>query len=382
MGPTRAPYPTKATHSGHIERWLGVEQTESLSRSMKSWYGPPIALAGVPGAVYAVGGGDFIGKIHSGSEISAIDRMDQILKRERRNRYSKLGLISNQLGAFGSVSAVVTAITAGKGQFPIFSKTGLVSNAIGNSNSLWARAGQPAAGAVSPAAPTGTSPTSATVGALKWTNPTNANLGHFLNASVTASVSGSTLLLYDRLFSVAKLINSTATEAVSGTYTRYQNTIATASDYIGGTFCFPAVTTTALAAVAHNWTVCQYTNQANVAANSIPSIAGVPSCGISGIDLPTGSWFMPLSAGDVGLKALTQMQCSALVTTGTIDFVIGHPIAFCPCPVANMVSIIDGLYSAINLTSIFDNACLAFLEITKPATTATSYSGQFTLVGE
>ena len=91
---------------------------------------------------------------------------------------------------------------------------------------------------------------------------------------------------------------------------------------------------------------------------------------------------MPLASGDVRVKALTQMQCSASIATGTIDFVIGHPIAVNACPVANIACLDDGLYTALNLTQIFDNACLSFIELPKPATTATTYSGNVRAVSE
>jgi hypothetical protein len=195
-------------------------------------------------------------------------------------------------------------------------------------------------------------------------------------------VIANTLLMYDRLFSVAKTMNSTGTEAVSGTFSRYQNTTATSNAYIGGNFCFPSNPTTILAGTAHNWTVCQYTNQASATAQAFPSIGGLATCAVHAIDLTAGSWFMPLASGDVGVKALTQMQCSALVATGTIDFVVGHPIAFFPCPVANMVCVVDGINTAFNLATIFDNACLAFLEMPKPATTLTIYNGLITVVAE
>ena len=78
----------------------------------------------------------------------------------------------------------------------------------------------------------------------------------------------------------------------------------------------------------------------------------------------------------------TQMQADALVATGTIDFNVGHPIAFFPCPVANMVCVVDGINTAFNLTNIFDIACLALLDMPKPATTATNYNGLVTVVAE
>jgi hypothetical protein len=69
------------------------------------------------------------------------------------------------------------------------------------------------------------------------------------------------------------------------------------------------------------------------------------------------------------------MQCSSASVTGAVDFTIGHPLAFIPVPLANFLSILDGINSAFNLARIFDDACLAFIEPLKAATTATTYSG-------
>jgi len=68
------------------------------------------------------------------------------------------------------------------------------------------------------------------------------------------------------------------------------------------------------------------------------------------------------------------------VATGTLYFVIGHPIAWMPCPIANLVCVVDGINTAFNLARIFDNACLSFLEVIKPSVTATTYNGSFTAV--
>lgn len=382
MQPGSVVHRSGSTHSARLERWLGSDQVEGIARAMRGWYGPPIALHGVPGAVYATRDGDFIGEIRGGQEMSAVDRAMDSLRRHRRLTMLRNAHSRRQAGAFANLSALIAAATGGKKQDLFFAKTGVASNAIGNCNDLWRSAGQPIAGAAGAAAPGGTVLTNAAAGALAYANPANANTGHFVTGYASCGVAGNTLLLYDRLLSVSKAMNSVATEAVTGTFARYQNAVATAADYAGGNFCFPSNPTTVLPATAHNWTVCQYTNQAGVAAKSFQSIVGVQSCVVGGIDLNVGSWFMPLASGDVGVKALTQMQCSALVATGTIDFVVGHPIAWLPCPIANMVCIVDGINTALNLTSIYDNACLALLEGPKPATTASIYSGQITAVAE
>lgn len=394
----------KSTHSDKLEKWLGAEQVAAVSASAKDFY-YPIPVHGVPGNVYVMPGGDFCGDITVGGdkETRAADVLKKVrAKAEAKVKQSKafgvlIDLIRAEdkriysVGAFASIDAVVAAVTGGKGQALNFAKTGVASNAIGNSNDLWTRAGQPIAGAAGAAAPGGTVPTSATTGALGFKNLGTANTGHYLNWSVGASIINNSLLLYDRLFAVAAgaALTSATSTAVTGVPTRYQNTSSAALDYIGGNFAFPSNPTTVLAATAHNWAVgtgaagMMYKDQDDVASN-MPVATGVSACVVGGVDLAAGqsSWFAPLAAGDVGIKALTNMQSSASVATGTIDWVIGHPIAVNACPIANIACLDDGLYTSLNLTSIFDNACLAFLELPKPATTATTYGGIVRTVSE
>jgi hypothetical protein len=69
-------------HSQRLERWLGTQQVEDLSRGMRGWYGPPIAVAGVPGEVYANSDGDFSGKLRCGELMSGVDwAVDQLRRR-------------------------------------------------------------------------------------------------------------------------------------------------------------------------------------------------------------------------------------------------------------------------------------------------------------
>lgn len=372
-------------HSDRIERWLGPEAVDGMVRASKDFYWP-IPVHGVPGNVYAMPGGDFAGIMEAGQFMSAMDRAEDIVRRNERRQRARMALFgkaTKQGGAFGSLSALVTAATTGgKAQSPLFQKTGVASNAIRNTNDLWTRSGSPPAGAAGSAAPGGKAWSSADTGAMPYRNAPTADTNHFVSGWLTASVINNTLLAYDRLFSVVKTMNSIATQAVTGVPSRGVSTTSSDLEYAAGNFCFPANPTTVLPATAHNWTVCQYTDQAGNATQSFASTAGVSACVVGGVDLVAGSWFLPLAAGDVGLTALTQMQCSALVATGTIDFVLGRPIAYMPCPVANLVCPVDGLNSAFNLTTILDDACISFLEITKPATTATTYAGQLMIVGE
>lgn len=385
----------KSTHSDRLERWLGADTVAQVSNQFKDFY-YPVPLHGVPGNVHVMPGGDFTGEIAAGYFFNKEDGAAEVLKKIRRaaelkaKRENALGRLAEMIrvgdkriasvGAFASIDAVVAAFTGGKGQVMYFSKTGVAANAIGNSMDLWTRAGTPVAGAAGSAAPGGRATTSATTGAMPFQNIGAANSGHYLNWALSSSVINNSLMLYDRLFDVAKTMNSTATEAVTGVPTRYQGSTAGAADFAGGNFCFPSNPTTVLAATAHNWTVCTYTDEGG-AAGTFQSVAGISACVVGGVDITAG-WFLPLATGDVGVKTLTQMQCSAAVATGTITFVIGHPIAVNVCPIANMACLDDGLYTALNLSPILDGACLSFLELAKPATTATTYAGILRAVSE
>lgn len=374
---------TRHTHSDRLERWLGAAEVATISESMRDWHGPPIAIKGVPGRVYAARGGDFVGPIDGGGFANLLDYAESRVRaafREAARRDERLlreGVARSHAG-FASLSDLIAEATAGKARDFAFNKAG-TTGVISGTNSLWRVGNQPAAGAAAAAAPGGTVPTSASTGAFPFANPTGGDTQHFVRADVFTTAAGNTLLLYDRLFAVAVNMNSTATQAVTGVPTRYQSTTPGNADYAGGNFLFFECGT-ALAATAHNWTVCQYTDQGGTTGVNLPSLTGNASNVINRLDHPVGQWFAPLAAGDDGILALTQVQLSAAVATGACDAVIGHPIAFLPMPIANLGSVIDGINSAFNLVRIFDSACLALLEVVKPTTTATTYTGTFRTV--
>lgn len=367
-----------ATHAGQLERWIGKDAAEEISRSMANWYGPPIALAGVPGKVFAHRGGDFRGRIAAGMASSALCMSEDFLKRFPRaaKRWARKQASTANAG-FASLSDLIAEATAGKRVRMQFQKAG-ATGVVAVTNSLWGLGAQPAAGANASAAPGGDAPTSATTGAHPYTNPASGDTLHFVGGQVLASAINS-LLLYDRIFQVNKTMNSTATEAVTGVPTRYQNTVAGSADSAEGNFLFVEVGGTTLAATAHNWTVCTYADQAG-GASTLPSLTGNSAAIVRRLDHPVGQWFAPLATGDTGIQKLTQMQCSAAVATGVINFVIGHPIAWMPAPIANIACLVDGINTSFNLVRVFDSAALAFLEVTKPTTAATNYNVQVDLV--
>lgn len=357
-----------SVHSQRLERWLGTERIEHISRSMKGWYGPPIHLLDCPGSVRVCSDGDFIGPFERGYFMSALDSLQAALIRAGRAPHGQLNT------GFTSISDALARASGGFSQRPagMFNTVG-PTGVVGVTSSLHKLGPQPVAGVAAAAAPGGTAFVDTDTGGMQFANPVAGTL-RLVGADVSCSIINNTLLLYDRIFGVLTAMNSTATQAVTGVPTRYQSATSTAEDYAGGNFLFVEVGLTALAATAHNWTVCTYLDQA-AGASTLPSLVGNASAITHRLDHPVQQWFAPLASGDTGIKALTQMQCSALVATGLINFVIGHPLGFMSFPVINSMMPFDWLTNRNQAPCIFPDAYLAFLEIMKPATTATTYTG-------
>lgn len=363
--------PIRPAHAQQVETWLGREKIEHLQQCMRGWYGRPICLLDVPGSLWITADGDFVGHVNGGQFASALDYFETRLKRVWN------ALSTPQYGycnaGFASISDALSRASQGYSQRRPFNKIG-PTGVVGVTSSLWRVGPQPAAGGAPGAAPGGTAFSSSTTGALAFANPASGT-NHLVGADGTASVINNSLLVYDLIFGVVKTMASTATEAVTGVPTRYQSTTATDADYIGDNFGFIQVGGTALAATAHNWTTCLYADQDN-ASSTLPSLTGNSGAIVDRLDHPVQQWFAPLASGDVGIKAWTQMQCSASVATGVIWFMIGHPLGFMSFPVINSMLPFDWLTNRDQAPRVFDSACIAFLEPLKPATTATTYTGR------
>lgn len=369
----------KSTHSERLERWLGKERVGHLSRLMKGWYGPPIHILDCPGSVRVCGDGDFIGPFERGYFWSAIDAL-----REAYKRAAKVPPGTFYAG-FASISDALSRASQGYAQVRVFNKVG-PTGVIAVTSSLYASGPQPIAGTGPANAVAGTAFASTDTGALSFANPA-AGTTHLVGIDVCANVINNSLLVYDLIYGVNKTMNSSANEAVTGVPTRYQSTTATNADYAGGNFLFIQVGATPLAATAHTWGVagggneCLYRNQAGTDNSIMPVLTGNASAIIHRLDHPVGQWFAPLASGDTGIMDLAQIRCSANVATGVVWFMIGHPLGFMSFPVINSMLPFDWLTNRNQAPRVFDSAFLALLEPTKPAATATTYTGSLYLTG-
>lgn len=370
-----------STHSTRLERLVGAAKLEAVSRAMANWYGPPIAMGDVPGAVWACAGGDFRGPVRAGQLASLRDFAEQRLKRIARNFALRQQFCAN--AGFSSLSDLIAeATTNGKNREFYFNKAGVAADAAGASVSLWGLGNIPAAGSgTSAAAPAGSAPTDATTGAFPFTNPTGGDTQHLVGARVYATTDDKILLMYDRLFEVTKTMNSTTAESVTGVPTRYQSSTPGDADYAGGNFLMPEVGGTVLANTAHNHDAIKYRNQAGTDAQTAPSAAGVAAMNARGIDIaPNSGWFIPLASGDTGAMDLHEIKMDALVATGVLNWVIGHPIALWTLPILGRLQEMDHIMTAFNLVRIFDDAALAFVLVNQASTGATTVTGHFKTV--
>jgi hypothetical protein len=304
--------------------------------------------------------------------MSALDAMERFWQQLGRPQFGYAN------AGFSSIGDALSRASQGYSQRRQVAKVG-PTGVIGRTSTLWRVGPQPVAGLTAAATPGGTAHAKTDTGAINYNNPASGTL-HLVGADFSASVINNSLLMYDRLFSVLKTPSSLATEAVTGVPTRYQSTTATDDAYIGDNFGFIEAFS-ALGSFAHNWTVCQYVNQTGTGTATLPSVAGNNPQIIDTLDQPLQQWFLPLASGDVGIRNWTQLQCSVNTITGSALFCIGHPIGFMSFPVINSVLPFDWLTNRDQAPRIFDNACLAFLEPLKPATTTTTYSGRFQMTG-
>lgn len=370
----------RSVHSGRLERWLGKAKVNELSDLMRHgggrdvpWYGKPIYLNDVPGDVSVCGDGDFVGTFDHGHFTGALDSMASHLRRLWKQSARPIFDSDLALGVgFTGIPDLIARELDGYSQKLNFQKS--IAGASGMFGDMWLTGAVPAAGAAGSASPGGRVPTSATTGAFPFQNPASGTL-HLVGGSVSALTNIGSIIIYDRIFDVAKTMSGVA-ESVTGVPTRYQSTSGLGDDSAVGNFLFIAVTTT-LNATAHNWTVCTYTDQSGNTGQTLPSVAGAASRGAGSLDIPNGSWFCPLASGDNGISALSQIQHDAGALTGGVTFVIAHPIAIMSFPVTAWMQPMEWFRSKQLVPRVFDNACLAMLQ---SPSGGGSFSGHLSLV--
>lgn len=346
-------------HGARLERWLGRECVDRLSAKMVNWYGPPIAVSGVPGNLWVHRGGDFGGIIKSGQFINAVDwALGEVRKMAQR-----AGHASRRDMNMGFATLSALQLSARNGGLKTFKFSKIQTNTptpLNSAISFWPCNADPIAGSAASAAPGGRAPTSATDGGFPFSNPPAGQTQHFVSSVVSSSMNES-FLVYDRIFDVLKDGSIITSESVTGVPTRYQSSTATDADYAGGNFAFLENFAAGTGSAGRTWDG-TYRNQAGTDSQVFTSmVAPNANPAVNRLENPvTSSWFWPLASGDTGVKDFASLQISSTVT-GSINGVIGHPLAWIPCPAADFVCRTNNINTSFNLVRIFDDACLAML---------------------
>jgi hypothetical protein len=242
----------------------------------------------------------------------------------------------------------------------------------------------PATGAAAAAAPGGTAFSSQSTGALPLLDVDEGagEENYFVGGWISSVNVADNVILYDRLFGVEKTMSSSAAQSVTGVPTRYTDTTmgGVGNGECFGNFIFVETKTT-LSATAHNWTVCRYINQDGSTVKTLTSMAGVSGSTTGAMDMDIAGWYWPLTDSDFGVYAIEQIQCSSAAVTGGIEFVLGHPIAFMPCPIVNLIIPINAIQGAFQLERIRNQACLSFLSYGRAQTGSNNVRGAIRTVG-
>lgn len=257
--------------------------------------------------------------------------------------------------AITTMDGLVAAIASG--QYVDTEEANMSSKGIGLFQSLWKSGGRPSAGA-SPGSTAGVVPTSATAGAIPFTNPGGSNTLYLARLEVSSSTIES-FIVYDRLIHSDSLSGTVTTSQTIGTpsLTRY-----TSGANVG--LWIEWYTATGITATTATFS---YTNQAGTSGQST-SVA-FPASPVAGQMVP-----VPLATGDTGVRAVASCTLAGSTgTAGSFGITLAARIVTVPLSLANVGQLYD--YAALGLPVIQANACLAYKVLCSTSNTGTIISG-------
>lgn len=281
------------------------------------------------------------------------------------------------MAALASLSDLVNRSTGGNSGTPetvFFHKVARLDGAAvtaipvaGRPYSLWRYDGYPAAGA---APTTWANPTSATGGAIPFTNSAGGAQKWLTQLAATGLVAG-TVLLYDRLGHNGNLSGTTtAAQTFTGSITRNTGGVGNIAWYeIYGN------TTSILGATGTTVTM-SYTNEAGTASRTSAAVV----IGGTGFREGNQARLFPLQSGDKGIQSVENVDLVATTgTAGAFGVTIARPLATAVISAAGVGAWRDFTTGLPGIPEIEDDACLALLWFPSLAT-APEVFGSFSAV--
>lgn len=260
---------------------------------------------------------------------------------------------------FSGYNDLINKKTAGQGRDESWFKQWGASAAVaGRFYDLFQYAGSPVAGAYTGTALNAQVPTDQTAGGL-WhggnVSPSTKHVVNLLaNSAVATFVPGLLTLVDLCLYYPGISANvATAQTLVNGvSLSRY-----TTGD---GLVMWPVVTT-ALGATASSLSV-TYTDHAGNAGNTLGmTVPATQSQIVGGLVNATVGPFLPLAAGDRGVRSVQTVQFSAAMGAGAVALCIGKRIADIPIGVTGFAAERDTVNQIMSLPQVQDGACLTWL---------------------
>lgn len=232
----------------------------------------------------------------------------------------------------------------------------MTTKGAGFYQSLWQATGRPGSGAT-PATGAGAVPTSATAGAIPFTNPTGSNTMYLAGLELSCTIPG-VAIFYDRLVHTSGLSGTVATaQTVASTaLTRY-------TTGVGVNLWLEFYSATGGTQV--NCTI-SYTNQAGTSGQT--TTFAFPVTTVAGQMFP-----VPLASGDSGVRAVASVTLSA--TTGTAgNFGITLAARLAQIPIISANYGVDRDYATLGMPQVVASACLTYAVLCTTTTSGTILS--------
>lgn len=249
--------------------------------------------------------------------------------------------------------------------------TGTVAYTAGNWYDLSLPAGNPVANTYPGTALTGVVPTESTGWGLYHGGNVSTDTKQVLNASAFSAVATAVpgvLMLVDivKYWPGCNMLVNTAQTLIAGTaLTRYTN----------GAGLRAFVTATALTGTSAGTPVMTmaYTNTADAAktlgatVNFTAGAANVPTPGKivhSGVAANNHAPFLPLAAGDTGMKSITEFRCTTAYTGATVAtaaVVLCKPLMSVPIVTLGVAGERNTIFQIPSSVKVEDGACLAWI---------------------
>lgn len=253
---------------------------------------------------------------------------------------------------FSSYDQIIDTLTAqGKGQEFFYNKASITT--VANTFwSLWAAGGQPGAGGFGGTSLAARAVSSSTTGALGFTNPIAPDTLHMLAFSAASSVTAGTLLVVDRLLDYPGIVTT------STSLQTMDNTVSIPRYTTGAGVQMFAEVTTVLGTTSQTMTITYVDQSGN--AGAVTTLAPITSSAVNRI--PQAGFFIPLAAGDTGVRSITSVQFGgSMGGSGVLNMTLCRPFADVPMQISAMAVERNLVLHTPRIQQIIDNAGLAFL---------------------